>query len=753
MKQKTTKILALFIAVMLVFTGAMPVFAANSPEVDEYFDSTYAKAIDPYGSLQKDENENFIIPLSKTSVTLKKDSYSKLYTAVWTSSDENYAKITSNYSSSATAKITHPTAAEGDKEVVMTLTLFDKNEPEKICGTRDYVLLITAQLPVYSLKVTAKNSGGEVIDDAVVSVQDSRNISLQAVNGVYSLTGSVSYTVTVSAAGYIRKVQTVALTEDKNMDVVLEKGTAVNFKVKTVSGSLTDYATIEVTSADGRDNFSCVLDEYGYETPVFELKAGEYKYDITYQSGSQNASGTFTVAESQTSLEIPVQLKNTEYKVKFDVDPKDATIALYKNGASGAYGDPILPDENGYYTIVFGQYRYTVEAEGFTTVSKTFNATDTSLKNNGYVIQVNLQSPYDKVLSDADDILFSVSGQRLLLSEYSGMHSDIDFGYYADIDSDYYDVNIKDTVEDYIAKKLRSDKPVKVDKILGIENEDYEPDYSVIDENGIIHYDAVTDDKLNFDGIGAEFTVKLVLSCENRTKESEIIVLVPEHITSRQERLDAAAEYACTFENIKGENTSESSIDKDLLLTDISSDISNDFTYYSICTGWSSDHPEIINPATGKVTPAEDDTQVTLTVKAYYSKAQLEEAGFLFDPGPLGENQSLRTITLLVKGTKPNTEQSDNSDNTEPSTPVAPAQSENDKKPLEQTNSSTVLNKENKSQTVKKAESKNENAAKHSPNTGNDISFAAVSVFSSLSISAFAMFVLKRKNCKSKLFK
>ena len=85
-----------------------------------------------------------------------------------------------------------------------------------------------------------------------------------------------------------------------------------------------------------------------------------------------------------------MQLVYTQYKVRFNTTPQNATVALYKNGASSAYGDPILPDEQGYYTIIFGQYRYTVSAEGYTPVSKTFNATDTALKNNNYVITVKL---------------------------------------------------------------------------------------------------------------------------------------------------------------------------------------------------------------------------------------------------------------------------------------------------------------------------------------------------------------------------
>ena len=228
-------------------------------------------------------------------------------------------------------------------------------------------------------------------------------------------------------------------------------------------------------------------------------------------------------------------------------------MALYKNGASGAYGDPILPDEQGYYTIIFGQYRYTVSAEGYTPVSKTFNATDTALKNNNYVITVKLESPADKLLTQADNALFNVSGDGLAMIEYSGMHSDPDFGHYADIDSDDQDVNVQSAIEAYLAKKVKSDYPITV-TVDKVENDQWDEDYTVIDKNGKIHYDAVTEDMLNFDETGAELTVSVTLTCLQSTKESEVTVLVPMHTYSRQERLDAAAK--------KGNEAAQLALDK-----------------------------------------------------------------------------------------------------------------------------------------------------------------------------------------------
>lgn len=275
------------------------------------------------------------------------------------------------------------------------------------------------------------------------------------------LKGSTQYTLTVSAEGYVRNVQKVTLSEDTNMDVVLEKGATVNFNVYQASGKKTDNAAIKVTYVDGTKEYSPVLDEYG---------------------------------------------------------------------------DEILPDENGYYTVIFGQYRYTIEADGYDTKSATFNATDTSLKNNNYVITVKLTSPYDTLLNKADDYLFNQSGDGLMMTEYSGVHSDLDL------------INVANT---------------------------------------------------------------------------------------------------------------------------------DDYGYYFICSSWQSSNPDVIDPETGKVTRPEKDTLVKLYVKTYYSQSQLDDGGFLFDGGPLGDNEAYQSLYVMVKGTKtqvpttqPTTTEPDTSA-TEPSTSAA----------------------------------------------------------------------------------
>lgn len=661
MKKSITKALAVFMSLMLVLMSALPAMAENSSEVEAYLNSTYAKAIDPYGNLKKDDEGRYIIPLSKTSVSLKKDTSSKLYTSSWSSSDDTYAKVT-NSSYSASAKITHPSYNEGAKVVTLTLKILDKTDGKTVLGTRDYVLYIETKLATYSLDVTAKNEKGEIIDDAKVSVFDSRNIE----QNPSSLNANTEYTLTVSALGYVRDIRKITLTQNTKLDVILKEGATVDFTVKLATGAKTDNATLKVTSANGSQTYSPIEDEYGYETSQFELTPGEYKYYATYQSGSQTAAGTFTVAEGTKSLNITVNLKYTEYKVKFDVTPENAKITLKKNGSSGAYGDEILPDENGYYTIVYGQYRYTVEAKGFITVSKTFNATDTSLKNNNYVITVKLDSLYDSLLNKADDYLFAQSGDGMMMTEFSGVHTDGDFGYVSDVDSDYQDTNVIETVEEKINSNVKSDEKITV-KLNAVKNIDGDDDNTVIFKNGNIYYKGVDSSNYDEDFYGAVYDLSLTLTCNDKTKESEVRVVVPYHTYTRLQRLDSAALYAVNFANIKGENKSAADVTRNLDL--INTADTDEYSYYSICSSWVSDHPEIIDAKTGKVTRPEKDTMVKLTVKTYYSASFVEETDFFFDPGPLGDNAAYRSVRVMVKGTKQD-EVKDSKPATKPSEPA-----------------------------------------------------------------------------------
>lgn len=137
---------------------------------------------------------------------------------------------------------------------------------------------------------------------------------------------------------------------------------------------------------------------------------------------------------------------------------------------------------------------------------------------------------------------------------------------------------------------------------------------------------------------------------------------------------------------------------------------SDDYSYYSICSSWVSDHPEIIDAKTGKVTRPEKDTMVKLTVKTYYSASFVEETDFFFDPGPLGDNAAYRSVRVMVKGTKQD-EVKDSKPATKPSEPATtpattPSTTQPTTKPSTTKNTETVKPKKTSIKKLSKGKKK-----------------------------------------------
>ena len=363
------------------------------------------------------------------------------------------------------------------------------------------------------------------------------------------------------------------------------------------------------------------------------------------------------------------------YPITFSVTPENATIKLYKNSSSGAYGDPIQPNENGVYNIPFGQYRYIISADGYVTANKTFNATDTSLKNNNYVIEVSLKDMTDTILSDAYRKLFGKSGKDVFLTEFSGQNGDV-----WDIDSNYQDKNVIDY--EYVMLNSKSGdkfKDVEI-SISGISfnyyyyDEDFSEvaDYSVIDELGDIHYGNVNsengfvfvmdDDDYSY-GYGyddddedeepkslcAAYVVEFELSMNGKTYDDtiEVTFIVPEHIFTRQERLEQAYEYL--MDSYLGHNPSKDKVTENLNLQNLQ----NDDTYegYYIVSTWESTDTSVIKDD-GTVIRPDYDKNVTLNLEMFYARNIVAEpTAWLLDPGPLDDCEIKESITVTVKGT------------------------------------------------------------------------------------------------------
>lgn len=344
------------------------------------------------------------------------------------------------------------------------------------------------------------------------------------------------------------------------------------------------------------------------------------------------------------------------YPITFSVTPENATIKLYKNSSSGAYGDPIQPNENGVYNIPFGQYRYIISADGYVTANKTFNATDTSLKNNNYVIKVSLKDMTDTILSDAYSAIFNFAGEDITLTEFSGnLYEPGDEFIPWSIDSDYQDVNVIDWVRAILDKSGDKFKNVTIsvaDVCLDswyYDDASEDTDYSVINENGVINYYAVDSENYSEEAEGAAYEVSFELSMNGKTYDDtiEVTFIVPEHTFTRQERLEQTADDV--MKGILGTNPSKDAVTDDLVLPRLLED--DDYAWYFIDSSWkSSDTSVIAND--GTVTRPDYDKNVTLELRVFYAENFIDDDNsYLLDPGPLGDGETFRTITVTVKGT------------------------------------------------------------------------------------------------------
>lgn len=431
----------------------------------------------------------------------------------------------------------------------------------------------------------------------------------------------------------------------------------VTFNVTTTEGKTVEFYAMSAKVTDNQNNeYESVPGENGWESNVYALPDGEYNYNFSY-SQKEGKSGTFTV--NGAGMTIDVALETIYYPVRFSVTPEDAKVELYKNGWSGKYGDPIQPDGNGVYTIPFGQYRYIISADGYETVNKTFNATDTSLKNNNYVIKVSLKDMTDTILSDAYSAIFDFAGEDITLTEFSGnLYEPGDEFIPWSIDSDYQDVNVIDWVRAILDKSGDKFKNVTIsvaDVCLDswyYDDASEDTDYSVINENGVINYYAVDSENYSEEAEGAAYEVSFELSMNGKTYDDtiEVTFIVPEHIFTRQERLEQTADDV--MKGILGTNPSKDAVTDDLVLPRLLED--DDYGWYFIDSSWkSSDTSVIAND--GTVTRPDYDKNVTLELRVFYAENFIDDdddnSYYLRDPGPLGDGETFRTIIVTVKGT------------------------------------------------------------------------------------------------------
>lgn len=321
------------------------------------------------------------------------------------------------------------------------------------------------------------------------------------------------------------------------------------------------------------------------------------------------------------------------------------------------------PNDSGEYSLKAGyEYLYSVSADGFNAIENTMFTVD----KDGEVNITLLRPGEESILEDAADELFNIAGFGFTMNEFT---EDLREPYDEEgftpwgIDSDYDDVNVCRYIEERLAEKNESYSAIKVDiasvksdydwryndEYFDVQDIEDMPDYyDIISKDGSINYRAVSEGRVDEEYGGEVCSVffKLSIGSLELVLDTYYDVIVPMHIYTRKERLDDLAKEYGSFEAIKGDNADIAAITSDL---DLSFDYGEADWYYVVGT-WKSDNTAVISDS-GKVTPAETDTEVTLTFTVSYSEAQLDMGGFLMDPGPLGEGEATSSIKVTVSGT------------------------------------------------------------------------------------------------------
>lgn len=666
-KRLKTALILLFTVFMV--TTAFSVVASSLSE-DDYLNGTQIK-ITTYPlneQLTPDQNNIYNIPVYIKNLLISsaelKTPYSSTFTTTWSCDYNKWISISQKSSSSSLLKINkRPTVEEGDQTVVIAQTV--KNKSGDIIAVKEYSILIKHELPIVKLSFNITDTNGAPVKANITVATNVRIPTAQSPDseGIYSIKAGYEYIYTITADGYKTVSKVFQIEESEKLNVILESGYKAMFEIQRPNGTTTSYATLKVYDAD---NNLCrpLRDEYDYDTYNYELAPGHYTYIASYSNDSEYAEGEFAITDSD--IKQTILLKERVYPVSFKVKPENAVIGLYKNTWKGPdLNNPILPDDNGIYNIKFGQYCYIVEADGFVKVQKTFNATDTKLKNDNYIITVTLLSKSEQLLKDASDQLFRMSGDGFTMNEFTGsLREPDDEPYFTpwDIDSNYDITNVCEYIEELLVSYSQKYEGIKA-SIVAVKsdydwryNDEFEdimsikdmPDnYTVIANDGTINYTAVNSNKIDDDYNGEVWCVSLKLSLnEYETVTDYYDFIVPVHIYTREERLNDLVDKYSNFDTICGNNKSIDNVLRDL---NLSFDFEDDY-YYFVNGSWSSNKKSIISDS-GKVTRAEHDETVELTLTVSYSEAQLEEGGFLMDPGPLGDGIASKTIYVKVPGT------------------------------------------------------------------------------------------------------
>lgn len=330
-----------------------------------------------------------------SSLRFKTESSSSNYRVGWyINSDCPWVNIgTKKPANLGSLSINRPTAEQGAQSFQATLRLFSADTSTDVINdeaqaataalaTQEFTIIIEAAEPNYTMRINVVDEEGNLIPDAIVTLEKNWNAVAPKADGSYDMEKGAGYSLTVKKDGY----------NDYTESYFTFNPTEVNtVKTVTLKKIVTRNIRFNVTDKSGNPvNSAKVSVKKGYYSTVNPESDGSYNlidgtsYNYTVEAPNyKTASSSFTPSGDQT-IDIQLEKNITDYNVKFNpVDNDGKAIENASIKVTYEEEDPwdedetetieLKANEDGSYTMKKGvTYTYTVKASDYKDVTATY---------------------------------------------------------------------------------------------------------------------------------------------------------------------------------------------------------------------------------------------------------------------------------------------------------------------------------------------------------------------------------------------
>ena len=625
------KTIGILLACIMVFTGAVPAMAYGATDdekaaAQEYIEKNFtnSKIITTGGSGVTQTGTTCTIGLKTsststsmiTSFRLKNASESDGYKSGWYVADQSLLDLgtkTWKPSSPGSVAFKRPNAEDGAKSFTATLKLFssttetsaiDDGTAEEL-ASQDYTITILPLPGKYNVTFKPVDSVTKAaVKDPTVKLQkDWSDISKEA-DGSYLLEQDQTYSLTVTADGYKKYTDSsFQSTGSGEVEIPMTAiaSSTIKFNITDKTGAVVDGASVKVKK--------------GYYDTVNPQSDGSYllengtayNYEITAKN-YKTVSGSITPTENKT-IDITLETDISDYKVTFKpVTSSDSTASVPGASIKVTYEEyddyeedfvttEVKAESDGSYILNKSTtYSYEIKADGFRTATGQFKPSGDSVE-----IVKTIPMDADVVIDPADQA--KVDAVKAAFDKEIGALRP-DFAKDKNITAfvlskirGYSDIDTKDVT---VALKTTGDT-------------------TYIKEDGTISYvnGALSQWGSNSKNISCTFIFRCN-GAEAVSKDRTVTVCWDRDYfnTKMSEEKDSL-----TWDSIKAANTSQDDVTSALTLPQcmgtsarsVWSKITWESSDPSVIAIESTGYDSMVDPKSGKITPAENDTTVTLT--------------------------------------------------------------------------------------------------------------------------------------------